>query len=166
MKTYTIGCAEIAIGAIAEDGGMGATLASLGYTYQDTAKLSTEDPEVQDYYAEEVDDPVAEITKAGKTVFTWSLMNPDVEALAAVLGGTADAANNTWDAPDDVPSIEKSLRVKPKQGLTFEMPRVKIRAKINGDFSKKGILLVEITATVLQPTKENTKKMHVSLVTA
>ena len=42
-KTYTIGLSKIEVGAIAEDGGMGDTLAVLGYTYQDTCTMTQED---------------------------------------------------------------------------------------------------------------------------
>ena len=64
---YTLGLSKIEVGATAEDGGMGESLAQLGYTYKDTCKMTQEDPETTDHYAEEVDDPVVSISRGGKT---------------------------------------------------------------------------------------------------
>lgn len=169
-KTYTIGLSKIEVGAIAENGGMGETLAVLGYTYQDTCTMTQEDPETTDHYAEEVDDPVVSISRGGKTNFNFSIMNPSVTVLADLLGGTGTAGNGSdtqdkWEAPDKIPVVEKSVRITPEQGLKFEIPRMKLVSKINATFSKSGILLIEVAGTVLQPTKTGTKKMTATLMT-
>lgn len=167
-KTYTIGLSKIEVGAIAEDGGMGENLEVLGYTYQDTCTMTQEDPETTDHYAEEVDDPVVSISRGGKTNFNFSIMNPSVIVMADLLGGKAtEGTGNTpdkWEAPDKIPVVEKSVRITPEQGLKFEVPRMKLASKINANFSKSGILLIEVAGTVLQPTKANTPKMTASLL--
>ena len=162
---YTLGLSKIEVGAIAADGGMGESLEQLGYTYQDTCKMTQEDPETTDHYAEEVDDPVVSISRGGKTNFAFSIMNPSVTVLADLLGGTADESNGKWEAPDKIPVVEKSVRITPEQGLKFDIPRMKLVSKINGDFSKKGILLIEVAGTVMQPTKAGVKKMTATLLT-
>ena len=163
-KTYTLGLSKIEVGAVNVDGGMGLTLAALGYTYQDTCKMVQEKPEVTEHFAEEVDDPVISISRGGKTTFNFSIMNPTVEVLKDLLGGTADTSTNKWEAPDTLPTVEKSVRITPKQGLKFEIPRLRITATINADFSKKGILLIECEGTVMQPEKPGTKKMTATLI--
>ena len=170
---YTLGLSEIKMGDIAQDGGMGQTLASLGYTYQDTAQMITEDAAVTDFYAEEVDDPVVSIGRAGKIQFKWSLMNPSPDDLVTLIGGSAAKSsgntgndNDVWNAPDSYAVIEKSIEVSPKQGLKFSVPRAKIEAKINGNLSKSAMLLVEITATVMAPTKSGEKKLVAQIVAA
>ena len=163
---YTLGLSKIEVGATAADGGMGESLAQLGYTYQDTCKMTQEDPETTDHYAEEVDDPVVSISRGGKTNFAFSLMNPSVTVLADLLGGTADEGSGKWEAPDKIPVVEKSVRITPEQGLKFEIPRMKLVSKINATFSKSGILLIEVAGTVLQPTKTRTKKITAMLMTA
>ena len=77
-----------------------------------------------------------------------------------------DLLRGKWEAPDKIPVVEKSVRITPEQGLKFEIPRMKLVSKINGDFSKKGILLIEVAGTVLQPTKAGTKKMTATLLPA
>jgi hypothetical protein len=157
---YTIGLSKIEVGDIANDGDMGQSLAQLGLTYQDTCKMTQEDPETTDFYAEEVDDPVFSMSRAGKTTFAFSIMNPELVTLQATMGGTitgvGDAAK--WSPPDKMPVIEQSVRITPNQGVAFDIPRLKIAAKINGEFSKKGLLLIEVTGTVLSPTKAGVKK--------
>jgi hypothetical protein len=160
-NVYTLGLAKIEIGDVADDGGMGDTLSQLGYTNQDSCNFTQEDPETTDLYAEEVDDPVVSISRAGKTTFNFSVMNPDVDVLAELLGGTVtgSGASAKWNAPDTIPDIEKSVRITPLQGLVFEIPRMKITAKINGQFSKTNVFVIDVTGTVLQPEKTSASKM-------
>ena len=155
MSLITLGLTKIEVGAIAVDGGMSTTLATLGYTHADSCKMVTEDPTVTEHYAEEVDDPVASVSKKGKTIVTWSIMDPDADALADVLGGTATLG--VWESPDTQPIIEKSVKITPNVGFSIEIPRASITGKINAEFSKKGIFLVDMKATVMMPTKAATK---------
>jgi hypothetical protein len=41
---------------------------------------------------------------------------------------------------------------------------MKLVAKINGEFSKKGLLLIEVTGTVLKPKTSGLKKIYVTKV--
>lgn len=127
-----------------------------GLTYEDTCKMSQEDPEKTEFYAEEVDDPVETIEKQGKITFTFSIMNPDLEALKRLFGG--EVASDVWSYPDVVSSVEESIIILPRKGLKFHIPRMKLVSKINGEFSKKGLLLIEVTGTVLQPATSGLKK--------
>ncbi len=135
---------------------------AFGLTYEDTAKMSQEDGEETEFYAEELDDPVETIEKAGKTIFTFSIMNPDLAVLKRLFGG--EIATNVWAYPDASAQIEESLIILPRKGLKFSVPRAKIKAKFNGEFSKKGLLLLEVTATVMKPNSSSLKKLYVGLV--
>ncbi|MDR2009956.1 MAG: hypothetical protein LBQ22_05695 [Bacteroidales bacterium] len=166
MNVYTLGLSKIEVGDIASDGDMGTTLATLGYTYQDTCTMTQDDPETTEHYAEEVDDPVVVLSRAGKTNFNFSVMDADLTTLAALLGGTVTGTGDTakWNAPDKLPVIEKSVRITPEQGLMFEVPRMKLTSKINATFSKSGIMLIDVVGTVLQPTKTGIGKMAASKI--
>jgi hypothetical protein len=145
---------------------MGTTLATVGYTYQGTCTMTTEDPETTDFFAEELDDPVLSISRSGKTTFSFSLMNPDVNVLQQFLGGTVSSSGDTakWNAPGIMPVIEKSVKITPQMGLIFEIPRLKITAKINGPFSKSEMFLLEVSGTVLVPTKAGVNKMNATKI--
>lgn len=164
MKTVTLGLAAI-LGKQGEPAA--ADFAETGYTkfgltYEDTAKMSQEDGETTEFYAEEEDDPIEEITKAGKITFSWSIMNPEPTVLQRVMGGTA--ASNVWSAPGTAESVEESLIIKPRKGLCFLIPRARINAKLNGEFSKKGLMLVEMTATVMTPQSASLKKIYAKAI--
>jgi len=169
-KVYTIGLSKIEVGDMASDGDMGTTLASLGYTYKDTCRMTQEDPETTDHYAEEVDDPVVSISRGGKTLFNFSIMNPDVEVMAQMLGGKgtpgSESAGDVWEAPAKIPVVEKSVAITPEQGLKFEIPRLCMTTKINAEFSKSGILLLEVAGTVMTPLKSKVAKMKATTISS
>ncbi len=154
MSKITLGLSKIEGGAIAVDGGMGTTLAAYGYTLRDTCKLTQEDPQVTEHFAEEVDEAIARLAKKGKTTVTFSIADPDATTMAALMGGTATAG--VWSAPAVQPTIEQSLKITPLSGMVIAIPRASITAKLNGDFSSKGITVIEVTATVMAPTKADT----------
>jgi hypothetical protein len=141
-------------GAIAQDGGMSHNLAAVGYTNQDSCSITMDDPAVTEFYAEEVDMPVITKSKKGKVNVALSIMNPSVETLAMFLGGTADTSNETWTNGTTYENIELSMRIIPDQGFIFDMPRVKIDAKINGELNNSSLMTLDITGVLLQPEKE------------
>lgn len=164
MRTVTLGLSAI-LGKQGEPATPDFTetgYTSFGLTYEDTAKMSQEDGESTEFYAEEEDDPIEEITKAGKIGFNWSIMNPTLDVLKRVFGG--EIASNVYAYPDASASIEESIIIKPRKGLCFLIPRAKLKAKLNGDFSKKGLMLLEMTATVMKPNTEGLKKIYAKVI--
>jgi len=153
----TIGLAAINVGAIASDGGMGTTLAPLGVTFRDTCQITQEDGEVTELFSEENDDPEHVITRPGKIKVNFSVMKPDVDTLAKMLGGSV--SSSTWDAPGAMPEVERSVEIVPKQGLKISIPRLKMDCKI--DWSNVGTtpLLITVSGTVLVPTKSGVSKI-------
>jgi hypothetical protein len=158
-----IGLLSIELGAIAGDGGIATTFASLGVTYQDSAELMQADNNITEIFSEENDDAEEVIEVMGGKTLKWSVMNIDPDNLVLILGGTATgtAPNKTWEAPDTRSQIEKSVRVKTKTNQTIDIPRAKIMAKINWKFSKKGVALIDITAKVLKPTKAGVASLKI-----
>lgn len=149
-----MGVSQILFGAIAQDGGMSQNLAAVGYTSQDSCSITMDDPDVTEFYAEEVDMPVITKSKKGKVNVALSIMNPSVETLAMFLGGTADTSNETWTNGTTYENIELSMRIIPDQGFIFDMPRVKIDAKLNGELNNSSLMTLDITGVLLQPEKE------------
>jgi hypothetical protein len=157
-ETRSIGLTYIKVGEIAQDGGMGTSLSALGVTYQDTAELVQDDPEITNIYSEENDEPEEVIETQGPKKLKWSIMNYDPDQLIRVLGGTStgNSPNKVWSAPISKTPIELSIEILTKKGVLLQIPRAKITAKINFQFRKKGVALVDIEATILTPTKTNT----------
>lgn len=164
----TIGLKSIKIGDIAGDGGMGTVLAALGNTYEGTATLMQDDAEETPFYAEELDDPIEILEKKGNLKVEWAIVDFDPTTLQKVLGGevTGAAPNQKWEAPSDMPSIEKSIEIITKKNVKFEIVRARIVAKLDVNLSKKEMGLVRISATVMAPTKADTAPMSISHVAA
>ena len=158
-KKYTLGLSKIELGPIGEDGDMGSNLAQLGYTYQDSATFTGEDPELTEFYAEEVDDPVVQNSRAGKYTLNFQLMNPSADTMKTLMGGTVNTSTGAWEAPNAQPRIELSCVITPAQGFKFVIPRMNIVAKVNATLSKTGMTLIDVAGTVLTPTKSGVSKM-------
>lgn len=161
MSEVTRGLQKIEFGDIAADGGMGTTLSELGYTYKDSFAFNTEDGTQIEHYAEEVDDPIIALEKPGKITIEFDVMNPDINTLQRVLGGTIDG--DKWTAPATSVAKEWSCKVTPEQGLIFEVPRVSVTGTLSGTYSKDGIFLVHVKCTVLVPKKEGLGKVMMYL---
>lgn len=163
----SLGLASIGFGAIAADGGPATLFAALGLTYQDSCKLMTDDPEITEHYAEEVEDPIVRKQKKGKTTLTFQVMDADTNTLVAVFGGTrtgngSTATPWTWKAPVVTPNIEQSVQLKMTQGYTILIPRGSVTAKIESDVSRKGIFLVTVTVVAMQPKKADIPPIYMS----
>lgn len=162
---YSFGLSTIKIGDILGDGGMGTTLNVLGQTAEDTCELVNDDPETTEFYVEESDDPVVQISKAGKSTLKLTVADPDIETLETLFGGTTigETPNRVWHYPATIPTIEKSIEVTPANGFTkFNFPRCSMTAKFNSKFSKKTLFQIEVTALLLTPTKAGLTKMYVN----
>jgi GTP cyclohydrolase FolE2 len=55
--------------------------------------------------------------------------------------------------PDQITSIEQSVKVTTKDEWVLEMARMKIDAKLTWNFKKTALAQVDITGTILIPTK-------------
>jgi hypothetical protein len=137
---------------------------ALGLTYKDTAQMQQEDGTDTEFYSEEEDDAIDEINQPGKTTFAFSVMDPSLDTLKTCFGG--EIANEIWGYPDTVATVEKSVIISPKKGLQFHIARGKVKAKLNGTFSKSGLMLLEITVTVLKPSTTGVKKIYVKKYSA
>lgn len=154
-ELLSIGLESLKIGAIAGDGGMGTTLAALGNTYENTCSMVQEDAESTEFFAEEVDDPVYVISKKGKTILEWAIMDWTPSVIVQVLGGTVTGtgAAAVWKAPSDIPEVERSIELVTKTDVQIDLPRVKLEGRLDSSFTRNEPALVRIRGTILTPTK-------------
>lgn len=93
-------------------------------------------------------------------------------ASAADIGGTGSGfavavatvadTNEQWKAPDAIPEIEQSLEAAWKTGGKIQVPRAKITAKLSMSFKRDALSQVDISASVLQPTKVGVPRMTIT----
>lgn len=151
-----MGLSKIEIGTMAADGDVATTFETLGYTDTDSCEITVDDPEETEVTAEEVDDPIYVIRKAGKTSIAFNVLNPSVDVLKKVCGGTATAGS--YSLPDKLPTIEVSVKITPTVGFVVTYPRVSIVGKISGKYAKSEPLKLSVSGTVLTPTKAGVAK--------
>lgn len=152
-KLITIGLAKIEVAPLGVDGAMGSPLAQIGYTAEGSCTIETADPELTDFFAEEQDEPVHTASKMAVTTITFQLAAPDLAQCESVFGGniTGTGSAAVWNYPSSFETIEKSVKITPKEGLIFSIPRAKITAKFTGQFGRSETLKVEVVITVLKP---------------
>jgi hypothetical protein len=166
-EVRTLGLLKIEVSDIAADGGLGTAFAPLGKTYKDTADLQGADPSVTEHYCEESDDPEEIVETKGKVTVKWSIFDTDADVLVKVLGGTSagTAPNKIWSAGANATNIEKSIKITPKAGKVINIVRAKLVGKVNYKLTKSGIFMVDITATILTPTKAATASWTIGAAT-
>ena len=161
----TIGLTSIKVGSIASDGGMSTSLAILGVTEEGSATFTKEADEVKEFFCEESDDPIEIVSKKGKTIVEWSIVDFTPATLEKVLGGTVDVSVPlvpVWKAPDVSAQIEKSIEIVTKKGVKIEIPRALINASVDLSLGKDKLGAIKIKATVLTPTKAATPSVSIS----
>ncbi len=161
----TFGLKSIKVGDVAVDGGMGTTLAVLGVTDEGSATFTKGEDTSKEFFCEESDDPIETVTKKGITTLEWGIVDVSPATLVKVFGGTVDVtvpAVPVWEPPSSAAVIEKSIEVITKTDVKIEIVRAKISASMDLKLGKEAIGSVKIKATVLTPTKLNTKAYRIS----
>lgn len=159
MGVITRGVAKIEVGDVAVDGGPGTTLDILGYSDRDSPVTQVEaDPTLDRLYAHEIDTPLDTEVTGGEMPFIWTVVDPDVETLAAIFGGTVTGTGDTatYGLPSSKSMFNKTVKITPKKGLVCTIVNAAFYGKINADYAKAGKFAVDCVAEPQQPTKADT----------
>lgn len=96
-----------------------------------------------------------------------------LSALAANIGGggtgfsqvvttvVPTAVSEQYELPDALPAVEKSIEVTDKKGNVVTYPRAKIATKLSLSFTKDALGQLDMSSTILQPTKAGVKRMKI-----
>lgn len=82
-----------------------------------------------------------------------------VPVATVTAGGTAA---ETYELPDALPTVEKSIRVTDKKGHVVVYPRASIVPTLGLSFTKDALGQIDLVATILAPTKAGTKRMIIT----
>lgn len=88
MSKHIFGLQSVEMGNVAADGGMGATLVTVGETVSGTFEMTTTDPTITDILIEESDSPIESITQEGITQIAWSTYDVSGAQLIKFFGGS------------------------------------------------------------------------------
>lgn len=168
-RSVTKGLNEIAIAPLAGDGGPGTVFTAVGYTSRDSeTSITTADPTVTEFYANESSIAIETTTTQGATTMQFSLMAMDEDDLILWLGGTKTGAG-TGPSPyvfkkgTTVTELERTVRITPASGRIGIFNRVKFTAKVNWNMGAEGLFLVDVTGQVLQPLKAGVEQFNMAL---
>jgi len=164
----TTGLVAFQSSAIAVDGGFGTTFTEVGLVNADSVVLDTSDPELTQFFAEQVDDAVYESSRKGTTTLELDLGFADLAQIQKFLGGTITGSGDdaVWNAPLTPPNIELSFKLVPTVGYVLNVVRGKVTAKITGGFIKTDNMKVHLLITFLLPKKAATAPYFFTLVEA
>lgn len=114
--------------------------------YQDTCSFVDKDATITEHRSETSAKKIVMKTKEGSDL-AFSIMDPSKQERADFEGGTYNSQAKKYTEPDTAKQIEMALVVVPDAGDTLLIPCAAISAKKNTTYSKKGITLLEVTAT-------------------
>jgi hypothetical protein len=147
----TLGLSEIQVGVAAPGGTMPVSMTKIGKTYQDSCKMSQATADITEHYEEGKAAPEVRRKKKKIPALTFSIMDPDVTALIAYVGGAlTDSTKWGYDGSEVV--ANKAIKVVTEQGLIVDIPNGDIEAVIDFEISQKGILKVNFTVTPMAVT--------------
>lgn len=147
----TLGLSQIEAGVAATNGTMPGSLTKIGKTYRDSCKINMAASEVTEHFEEGKSAPEVRRKTKMMPILTFQIMDPDPALLADLVGG--EIVNSTqWGFNGTEENANKAIRVKSEQGMWVDIPNGDIEAVINGEFSQKGILLLDVTVTPLAVT--------------
>lgn len=153
-KVFTIGLESLKAGDVLATGLMPGSsgLTQHGNVYRDTLEISTSDTTFDDFFEEEIDQPVASEATLGDTNLTWEILRPSVADLEFWAGGTSDTNGTKWSAPTGYTPIMKAIQINSKQGYTIEYPKCQISATVTGGGQKSTPMRLKVVANVLVPS--------------
>lgn len=152
VRVITMGLAKIEMGTVDSTGAMQSTLTQIGYTYKDSCTMSADNPDISELFVEEVDLPMDTQGELGAMTISWDILNPNVTEIAAMMGGTATAADNKYEGATSWSAIEKAIKLTPKKGFALSIPRGQINAQLTGGWRKGEPMLLHMEVRVLVPT--------------
>lgn len=124
----------------------------LGDVYKDTCTLKDDDPSETKHESETSNKKIIQ-TEEGDTTVELSLMDPDMALLTKYFGGTVtgNAGERKWVRPRKLPYKEFAIMIFPEEGFCVQSACVKITPKFEITYSSKGIALVPMKITFIEP---------------
>lgn len=164
IVAVAIGLKNLYWGDIAGDGGMGTVLEPVSYSVEGTPVLNFEEGDKTDFNIEESNDPFYSITNPGNKVLTLSIYGQSPALMYKYFGGSlvvgsGSGSPDVWSAPLQFPDLEKSVLAEHTQGGYLSIPRAKISALVVWNFQKAALPQIDLTITILTPTKLNEPPM-------
>ena len=161
-EKYSVGVSTIKMSVIAADGGMGIALVDVGEILEGTASFETGDPNATEFFSEAKDDPIFRKVKSGTKTLKFSIADMTPAKVVLFMGGAASGITPAfkYEFADTFPTLERSFEILTPDGITIQIVRAQVSAKVMWALDGKKIAQVDVTAQVLAPTKAATKSVN------
>jgi hypothetical protein len=156
-RDVAIGLKSLYMGALQSDGDISNTFELVSNAVIDTPLLTIAEGTKTDFEIEDSDDPYYSKTIPGAKTFAASFYGISAAMLAKFFGGVASigpaSGNDTWEAPAQFPTYERSIIAEHSQGGHLIVARASVSATADWAFQKNNLPKINIVATVLSPQK-------------
>lgn len=145
MADIIIGLQEVKVGTAAPDGSLtGLTSATkLFKVYQNSCTISTDDPDITEFYEENKSVPEETIETKKSPVISLKVMDVSPENVKLLIGGdTVDTTGVGFDGSEAVDN--KLLHFVTLKGSDIIVPNAKIVGKLDGELSKKELMAIDV----------------------
>jgi len=163
-SVVTIGLKGIEIADIANDGGPGTVFKKFGNVSTDSFAFAESEPTLKQVLIEESSYSLKDFRTKGQLIATANIADPDTEMYAEVRGGTistATAGQKIYSEGDEFVNVEKTVKIFPAEGLSFQLNRASLSGLITGGLGKNQELYLVVSISAMQPLKAGTKVMQV-----
>jgi hypothetical protein len=132
--------------------------------FRDTFNLTTGDGNRTDQFAEMSVNPDVSFLEQGTTTGLFSLMNTSAARKQLLMGGTVTTVDlkETWSQPNNKIAIEKNIVATTVDGTVITIYRASVDGKLNFQFRRNNILLLDANFAILQPKVDGLPAMDVS----
>jgi len=153
MPKAVYGISESKMGAAGANGAMGTTLVNITQIVEDSVQVTFPESEVTNITPEEMDSPFVSLETKGIKTIVLQTLNMEIAALPRFFGGAVATGTFTpginFTIPDQSFQFTTRLLMGVKQ--TWKFPRVACQVSIDANPSKKDVIKLTLTFTVLQP---------------
>ena len=141
---------QVSIGTVTGTASMPVTMTKIGIVTDAGVSFNESDPDKENLREAGNNVPVGQNLTPGELSFTFQLMLDSADVLANVRGGTNTSGKWTPDATFAIP--ETAIRLEtPDADMNIEALRCSIWGKFAGQMGDKGQVLLDVTATPLDP---------------
>lgn len=130
-------------------GGLAVAFVSPGKVLEDTISINPDDPTTNAFYAQGESTPLELAVKSGMNRGSARLLRVTTEVAADLLAGTV--VEGQYHAPRNYKGVEKALQIIDGKGMPYTYPRVKMFAKVVGQFRVGEPNTIDVTWQVLMP---------------
>lgn len=153
MAKAVYGISNAKMGAAGANGAMGTTLTDITQITEDSVQVTFPEPDKTPVNPEDMDGAFVNLETAGVKTIVLKTLNLDIANLPRFFGGAVTTGTFTPGVNYSLPEQSFQFTTRPLTGVsqTWKFPRVQCSVSIDSNPSKKNVMDITLTFTVLTP---------------